>query len=64
MTTTSKTSCLENTMVLSARQGFMHAFACMYFLIIIIINFIYIVHKSKAVQGTLHDLKNKTTIYK
>jgi hypothetical protein len=25
MTTTSDTSCLENTMVLSARQGFLHA---------------------------------------
>jgi hypothetical protein len=26
-------------------------------IIIIIINFIYIAHKSKAVQGALHDLK-------
>jgi hypothetical protein len=32
MTTTLDTSCSENTMVLSARRGFLHA--CMYFLVI------------------------------
>jgi hypothetical protein len=32
MTTTLDTSCSENTMVFSARRGFLHA--CMYFLVI------------------------------
>ena len=43
MTTTLDTSCSENTMVLSARRGFLHA--CMYFLVLsLIVSCIYNMH--------------------